>query len=96
MGRRLDFEQAFRKYQARNGLSVKDEGAWMKNDVAARWLRRNGSDTSQHADHCPSARQPSSSGMKLHRRKKHRDADLDPDDPHDQLSGLDMKRIPWA
>jgi hypothetical protein len=38
MGRRLDFNKAFRNEQARYGLSVKDEAEWMENDAAARWL----------------------------------------------------------
>jgi putative transposase len=37
----LDFEKASRNHQAKYGLSVKDEGEWMENDAAARWLRRN-------------------------------------------------------
>jgi hypothetical protein len=39
MSRRLDFEKASRNHQAKYGLSVKDEGEWMKNDAAANWLR---------------------------------------------------------
>jgi hypothetical protein len=41
MGRRLDFNKAYRNEQARYGLSVKDEAEWMENDAAARWLRRH-------------------------------------------------------
>jgi hypothetical protein len=35
MGRRLDFNKAFRNEQARYGLSVKDEAEWMENDAAS-------------------------------------------------------------
>ena len=41
MSRRLDFEKASRNHQAKYGLSVKDEGEWMKNDAAANWLRKH-------------------------------------------------------
>jgi hypothetical protein len=54
MGRRLDFNKAFRNEQARYGLSVKDEAEWMENDAAARWLRRH--------SHCASRK-------RLNRRK---------------------------
>jgi hypothetical protein len=97
MSRRLDFEKASRNHQAKYGLSVKDEGEWMENDAAARWLARNANRASQKADYRPSAERRTCCGMKMPRRKKlkHRHADLDPCDPHDQLAGVDMGRIPW-
>jgi hypothetical protein len=97
MGRRLDFNKVSRNEQARYGLSVKDETEWMKNDAAARWLARNANRASQKADYRPSAERRTCCDMKIHRRKrpKHRHADLDPFDPHDQLAGVDMKRMPW-
>ena len=97
MSRRLDFEKASRNVQARYGLSVKDESEWKENDAAGRWLARNANRGSQKADYRPSAERRTSCDVKIHRRKrpKHRHADLDPFDPHDQLAGVDMKRMPW-
>jgi hypothetical protein len=97
MSRRLDFNQDLRNQQARYGVSVKDEAERMENDAAARWLERNGNRALRKADHRLSDQQAASSAMKLPRRKslKHRHADLDPCDPHDQLAGVDMRRIPW-
>jgi hypothetical protein len=97
MGRRLDFDKAFRNEQARYGLSVKDEAEWMENDAAARWLAKNANRASQKADYRPSAERRTSCDMKIRRRKslKRRHADLDPCDPHDQLAGVDMKQLPW-
>jgi hypothetical protein len=97
MSRRLDYNKAFRNEQARYGLSVKDEAEWMENDAAGRWLARNAHRASQKLGYRPSPERPACCGMKLPRRKKlkHRHADLDPCDPHDQLAGVDMGRIPW-
>src|ERR1700738_1019070 len=97
MSRRLDFEKDSRNHQAKYGLSVKDEGEWMENDAAARWLARNANRASQKADYPPSAERRISCDMKIHRRKslKRTHADLDPFDPHDQLAGVDMKQLPW-
>jgi hypothetical protein len=96
MSRRLDFNYDFRKRQARYGLNVKDEADWLENDAAARWLQRNGNRPPRKEDRCPPGREPISQ-VKLPSRKgrKHRHADLDPCDPHDQLAGVDMKQIPW-
>ena len=97
MSRRLNFARDLRNHQARYGVSVKDEAEWMENDAAACWLRKNGNPALRKGDHGFSAQQAASSGMKLPRRKrlKHRHADLDPCDPHDQLAGVDMRRVPW-
>ena len=97
MSRRLDFNQDFRNRQARYGISVTDEAEWMENDAAARWLRRNGNHKSQQLDRRSSDQQAASSGTKSPRRKrlKLRHAVIDPCDPHDQLSGVDMRRAPW-
>jgi hypothetical protein len=97
MSRRLDFNQDFRNRQAQYGLNVKDEAEWMENDAAARWLRKNENHALPKEDHGFPAQQAAASGMKLPRRKrlKHRHADLDPCDPHDQLAGVDMRRMPW-
>jgi hypothetical protein len=97
MSRRLDFEKASRNVQARYGLSVKNEAEWMENDAAARWLARNANRASQKADYRPLAERRTFCDMKIHRRKslKRTHADLDPRDPHDQLAGVDMGRIPW-
>ena len=97
MSRRLDFEKESRNHQAKYGLSVRDEGEWMKNDAAANWLRRNANRASQKADYRRSAERRTSCDMKIHRRKnsKRTHADLDPFDPHDQLAGADMKQLPW-
>ena len=96
MGRRLDLK-ASRNHQAKYGLSVKDEGEWMENDAAARWLARNAHRASQNADYRRSPGRRTSCDMKIHRRKslKRTHADLDPRDPYDQLAGVDMKRMPW-
>jgi hypothetical protein len=75
MSRRLDFNQDFRNRQARYGVSVKDEGEWMKNDAAARWLRRNGNQASRKLDHHLSEKQATLSGTKSSRRKKIRRTD---------------------
>jgi hypothetical protein len=98
MSRRLDFEKAFHKYQARNGLSVKDEAEWMKSDAAARWLRRNANHASEKADHRPPRERTACSGTKVPRRKrlKHKHSELDAHDPHDQLAGVDMRQVPWT
>jgi hypothetical protein len=97
MSRRLDFNQDFRNRQAKYGLSIKDETEWMENDAAARWLRKKARHAAEKADHRPSGKRPASSETKLTPRKrpKHKHADLDPRDPHDQLPGVDMKRVPW-
>ena len=95
MSRRLDFEKACRNHQARHGLSVKDETEWMENDAAARWLARNGSRALQKSDHRPSAQQPATSATKLPPRKR-KQADRDRHDPHDHVTGADMRRIPWT
>ena len=96
MSRRLDFNHDFRRRQAAYGLSVKDEAEWMKDDAAARWLRSNSNRALHKADRCTLEPQPISE-VKVPPRKsrKHRHADLDPCDPHDQLAGVDMKRVPW-
>ena len=77
MSRRLDFEKASRNHQAKYGLSVKDEGEWMENDAAARWLTRNATRASQKTAYRPSAKRLTSCDIKIHRRKrlKHRHAD---------------------
>ena len=94
MSKRLNFAQDLRNRQARYGLSVKDETEWMKDDAAARWLR-NRNCALRKGHHPPSAEQPACSGIKRRERPKHRHADLDPCDPHDQLPGVDMRQIPW-
>ena len=98
MSRRLDFEKASRNHQAKYGLSVKDEGEWMKNDAAANWLRRNANHASEKADHRPSRERTACSGTKVPPRKrlKHKHSDLDAHDPHDQLAGVDMRQVPWT
>ena len=65
MGRRLDFEKASHKYQAKSGLSVKDEAEWMKSDAPARWLRRDENRTSRKSGFAVSAQRSASCGMKL-------------------------------
>ena len=96
MSRRLDYGHDFRKRQAAYGLSVKDEAEWMKNDAAARWLRRNGNGAS-HKVRCASEPQPVSQAKVPPRKSRKRShADLDPCDPHDQLAGVNMKQIPWT
>jgi hypothetical protein len=97
MSRRLDFNQDFRNHQARYGLSVKDETEWMENDAAARWLQKNENHTLRNGGYRLSDQHAAPPGTKSPRRKslKHRQADLDPCDPHDQLAGVDMRRIPW-
>jgi hypothetical protein len=98
MSRRLDFEKASRNHQAKYGLSVKDEGEWMENDAAARWLRRNENRALRKSEFAVSAQRSASCGMKLPRRRrlKSMHADLDPCDPHDQLASVDMKQVPWT
>jgi hypothetical protein len=98
MSKRLDFGQDLRNRQARHGLNVKDEAEWMENDAAARWLRRNKNRALRKADHRLSDQQAAPSGTKSPHRKslKHRHADLDPRDPHDELPGVDMRRAPWT
>jgi hypothetical protein len=98
MSRRLDFEKASRNHQAKYGLSVKDEGEWMKNDAAANWLRKHETRALRKGDYRSSAQQPACSGMRRPRRKnlKRTHADLDPFDPHDQLASVDMKQLPWT
>jgi hypothetical protein len=98
MSRRLDYGYDFRKRQAAYGLSVKDEAEWMKNDAAARWLRRNGYHASQKPDHRASPQQPAFSGGKVRpaKRPADRHAELDPCDPRDQLAGVDMRQLPWG
>ena len=97
MSRRLDFNKDFRNRQARYGLSVKDEAEWMENDAAARWLQRNENRALRKADHRLSDQQAAPAGTKSPRRKslKLRHAVIDPCDPHDQLPGVDMRRMPW-
>jgi hypothetical protein len=97
MSRRLDFAKDFRNHQARHGLSVKDEGEWMKNDAAARWLRKNGNRALRKPDHRLPSQQAAPSGTKSPRRKslKLRHAIIDPRDPHDQLPGVKLRRMPW-
>jgi hypothetical protein len=97
MSRRLDFNQDFRRRQAAYGFSVKDEAEWMENDVATRWLQRNGNRAPHKEDRCARDREPISQ-VKVPSRKsrKHRHADLDPCDPHDQVAGVDMRQLPWG
>ena len=97
MGRRLDYNKAYRNEQARYGLSVKDEAEWMENDAAARWLARNERRATQKPDRRPPAARLACRGMNLPPRKKlkRRHADLDPCDPYDQLPGVDMRQVPW-
>jgi hypothetical protein len=96
MSRRLDFNHDFRNRQARYGLSVKDEAEWMENDAASRWLQRNGNRPPHKEDRCAPDREPVSQ-VKVPPRKsrKHRHADLDPCDPHDQLASVNMGEVPW-
>jgi hypothetical protein len=70
MGRRLDFNKAFRNEQARYGLSVKDEAEWMENDTATQWLRRRSRRASRLVDHQPSLQRCRSHGMELPVRKR--------------------------
>ena len=58
MSRRLDFEKASRNHQAKYGLSMKDEGEWMKNDAAANWLRKHETRALRKGDYRLSAQQP--------------------------------------
>jgi hypothetical protein len=97
MSRRLDFDKDFRNHQARHGLNVKDEVEWMKNDAAARWLQKNENRALRKPDHRLSDQQAAPSGTRSPRRKslKLRHATVDPCDPHDQLPGVDTKRVPW-
>jgi hypothetical protein len=70
MSKRLDFGQDLRNRQARNGLRLKDEAEWMKNDVAARWLQRHSHCASQLVGHHHgSSQRRRSHGMKLPGRK---------------------------
>jgi hypothetical protein len=98
MSRRLDFNQDFRNRQAKYGLGVKDEADWMENDAAARWLQKMENRELRKPDHHLSGQQAAPSGTKSQRRKslKLRHATIDPCDPHDQLPGVDMKRMPWT
>jgi hypothetical protein len=98
MSRRLDYGHDFRKRQAAYGLSVKDETEWMQDDSAARWLRSNSNRASHKADRCASAERPAFSERKVRPGKnlKHRHAELDPSDPHDQVAGVDMRQLPWG
>src|ERR1700730_7376164 len=98
MSRRLDFEKASRNHQAKDGLSVKDEGEWMKNDAAANWLRKQESRALRKGDHRPSRERTACSAMRRPRRKnlKRTHADLDAHDPHDQVAGVDMRQVPWT
>ena len=98
MSKRLDFNKAFRNHQAGYGVSVKDEAERMENDAAARWLGRKVNHASRKSDHRFPAQRAASSAMKLPRRKslKFRHAVIDPCDPHDQLAGVNMRRIPWT
>jgi hypothetical protein len=98
MSRRLDFEKASRNHQAKYGLSVKDEGEWMKNDAAANWLRKHETRALRKGDCRLSAQQPACSGTKVPPRKrlKHKHSDLDAHDPHDQLAGVNMRQVPWT
>ena len=97
MSRRLDFNHDCRKRQAAYGLSLKDEAEWMKDDAAARWLRRNGYHASHKADRCASEPQPVSQAKVPPRKsRKRRHADIDPCDPHDQVAGVNTKQIPWT
>ncbi len=97
MSRRLDFNQDLRNRQARHGVSVKDEAEWMENDAAARWLKKMENRALRKPDHRLSDQQAAPSGTKSPRRKslKLRHAVIDPCDPHDQLPGVDMRRMPW-
>ena len=97
MSRRLDFNQDLRNRQARHGVSVKDEDEWMENDAAARWLRKNGNGALRKPDRRLSGQQAAPSGTKSPRRKrlKLRHAIIDPCDPHDQLPGVKLRRMPW-
>ena len=97
MSRRLDFNKDFRNHQARHGVSVKDEDEWMENDAAARWLRKNGNGALRKPDRRLSGQQAAPSGTKSPRRKrlKLRHAIIDPCDPHDQLPGVKLRRMPW-
>ena len=97
MSRRLDFNKDFRNRQARYGLSVKDEAEWMENDAAARWLQKNENRALRKEGHRLSDQQDAPSGTKSSRRKrlKLRHAIIDPRDPHDQLPGVKLRRMPW-
>ena len=94
MSRRLDYGHDFHK---RSRIRLECERR-SQNDVAARWLRRNGYHASQKSDHRASAQQPAFSEGKVHPAKtlQHRHADLDPCDPHDQVAGVDMRQLPWG
>jgi hypothetical protein len=98
MSRRLDFNKDFRNHRASYGVSVKDETEWMENDAAARWLQKNENRALRRANHRLSDQQAAASGTKSPRQKnlKLGHADLDPCDPHDQLAGVDMRRVPWT
>jgi hypothetical protein len=97
MSRRLDFNKACRHHQARHGVSLKDEAEWMKNDAAALWLEKMENRALRKPDHRLSGQQAAPSGTKSPRRKslKLRHAVIDACDPHDQLPGVDMRRMPW-
>ena len=97
MSRRLDLNQDFRNRQAKYGVNVKDKAEWMENDAAARWLQKNENRALRKADHRLLDQQAAPSGTKSPRRKslKLRHAVIDPCDPHDQLPGVDMRRMPW-
>jgi hypothetical protein len=97
MSKRLDFARDLRNHQARYGLSIKDEAEWIGNDAAALWLQKNKNRALRKADRRLSDQQAASSAMKLPRRKRIKlgHAVIDPSDPHDQLPGVDMKRVPW-
>jgi hypothetical protein len=78
-------------------LNVKDEVEWMKNDAAARWLEKMENRALRKPDHRLSDQQAVCSVTKSPRRKrlKLRHAIIDRCDPHDQLPGVDMRRMPW-
>jgi hypothetical protein len=98
MTRRLDFDKASRNHQGRHGVSVKDEAEWMENDAAALWLEKMENRALRKGDRRSPAQQAAPSGTESPHRKslKHRHADLDPRDPHDELPGVDMRRAPWT
>jgi hypothetical protein len=76
--------------------SIADEAEFLQKDLAAEWIKRAESRQQQLANKTKSAL-PRRFEPKAKPRAgaPKRFADLRPDDPRDQLAGVDMSKMPW-
>jgi hypothetical protein len=96
MAKKLNWERNLINRKARFGLSVKDESEFRKTDTAARWLARRERQR-QQTKPAKQAQLVAQQRKPIHHRRRPATSfeQLNNDDPHHQLVGVNMSKPPW-